>query len=746
MLLISAWLLPAWLPAQNANLAKDKMAVQDTAMAKQWVLKAEYYRFYKPDSALYFINQVLQLPPAAALNKYYAAAYNSMGYATYMKAQYNNAIDAFRNYYNYSRRDNSVINMAYALNNEGNVYIELGDYSTALKKYKEALKLRQDIRDQHGIAMSYNNIGFIYKDIGDYEKAIDNFYAALRVFEKEKDELAVATTYNYLGAVYFRQKNFREAISIQKNALQMQEARNDLNGQGISLQSIANAHSELNEYEPALAYYSRAIKIYERSGDLRQLGLLYASMGQLYNKQKKYAAALEALEKSLDIHSKINNKRSLASTQLNTAVTLINLEKPVAAKQLIDSAAKTILLTGNKTDKKNLYEAETLYYESINELKNALLAYRNYNNEKDSLLNSENIKAMTDVKIKYETEKKDLEINILSKQDSIKSLQLKVQESAISQQLLTITQQQLALTESDLEIEAKEKRILQGQIDSSKKAQEIEMLNRQAKIQNLELLNQKLQVRNRNYILLVVSILSLSVLLIGYSYYRRYRLKKEKELQAAIFQQQDLATKAVMEAEETERQRIAKDLHDGVGQMMSAAKMNLSAIETELGFTDPQQRLKFEKIIGLVDESCKEVRAVSHNMMPNALLKNGLANAIKEFIDKIDSNVIKVSLHSEGLKERLEANTEIVLYRVIQECVNNVIKHSGATQLDISLIKDSDGISATIEDNGRGFDTSDKSKFGGMGLKNIQTRVEYLKGSVEFDSTPGHGTVVSIHI
>src|SRR5882724_12443991 len=108
-------------------------------------------------------------------------------------------------------------------------------------------------------------------------------------------------------------------------------------------------------------------------------------------------------------------------------------------------------------------------------------------------------------------------------------------------------------------------------------------------------------------------------------------------------------------------------------------------------------------------------------MMPNALLKNNLADAIRDFVDKLDDKTIKVHLFSEGLDARLDANVEIVLYRVIQECVNNVIKHSNATTLDISLIRDKDGISATVEDNGKGFDTSDKDKFEGMGLKNIST-------------------------
>ena len=107
---------------------------------------------------------------------------------------------------------------------------------------------------------------------------------------------------------------------------------------------------------------------------------------------------------------------------------------------------------------------------------------------------------------------------------------------------------------------------------------------------------------------------------------------------------------------------------------------------------------------------------------------------------------MKVHLFTRGLGERLDSNMETVLYRVIQECVNNVIKHSGAGNLDISLIKDADGISATIEDNGRGFDTSDHQNFEGIGLKNINSRIAFLKGTVDFDSSPGKGTLVAIHV
>jgi signal transduction histidine kinase len=180
--------------------------------------------------------------------------------------------------------------------------------------------------------------------------------------------------------------------------------------------------------------------------------------------------------------------------------------------------------------------------------------------------------------------------------------------------------------------------------------------------------------------------------------------------------------------------------------MMSAAKMNLSAFESEMELPTGEQKQTLEKIIQLVDESCKEIRNVSHVMMPNALLKNNLATAIREFVDKLNNKKLQVHVYTEGLDERMSSDIETVLYRVVQECVTNALRHAGATTLDITLARDKDGITGTIEDNGKGFETEGKEKFDGIGLKNITTRIEYLKGTVDFDSAPGRGTVVAFHV
>lgn len=256
---------------------------------------------------------------------------------------------------------------------------------------------------------------------------------------------------------------------------------------------------------------------------------------------------------------------------------------------------------------------------------------------------------------------------------------------------------------------------------------------------------QKAQIEKQQLIIAAIAICSILSIALLFVSHKRKKHTLESKMHAAILEQQNIAAKEILAAEEKERKRIASDLHDGVGQMMSAVKMNLSSIASKLFLNNEQDVALLEKTLALVDESCKEVRTVSHNMMPNALLKSGLSSAVKSFLDKIDHKKIKVNLHTEGLENRLPDTIEIILYRIIQETVNNVIKHAQANQLDISLIKDKDGISCTIEDNGIGFNHSTNSSEG-IGIKNIKARVAYLQGTVEWDSSINKGTLVAVHI
>ncbi|MFB2119119.1 sensor histidine kinase [Parapedobacter sp. 2B3] len=223
------------------------------------------------------------------------------------------------------------------------------------------------------------------------------------------------------------------------------------------------------------------------------------------------------------------------------------------------------------------------------------------------------------------------------------------------------------------------------------------------------------------------------------------KLQTEARLQKRLSEQQQQAARDVLQAEERERRRIATDLHDGVGQLMSAALLSLHEVANDTSVSTSFRPL-LERATALVSEGYDEMRSISHQMMPNALLKAGLASSIKEFLEKIEGKQLKIQLDVVGLAERLDEQTETVLYRVIQETVTNVIKHAQATKLSIQLVRDNDGIDATIEDNGIGFETAQIAGGEGIGLKSIFSRIALLNGTVEMDTAPGRGTLVAIHI
>lgn len=279
---------------------------------------------------------------------------------------------------------------------------------------------------------------------------------------------------------------------------------------------------------------------------------------------------------------------------------------------------------------------------------------------------------------------------------------------------------------------------LDRKYQTEKHQQQIKILGQNATINSLK-------IKQRNILLLISGIVIVTGAIITYFIFNRRKLKAKAELQTEIIKQQDIASRAVLDAEERERRRIAGDLHDGVGQMLSAALMNLNGLFSKLSLSN-ETNLQAEKALALVNESYDEMRSISHQMMPNALIKSGLASAVKEFIGKLDKDKLKVTLETVGLNERLDEQTETVIYRVIQETVNNVVKHANANKLDIQIIKDEDGISVTIEDNGKGFSKDKVDLKSGIGLSNIYSRVEFLKGTVDIDSTEGRGTLVAIHI
>jgi signal transduction histidine kinase len=274
-------------------------------------------------------------------------------------------------------------------------------------------------------------------------------------------------------------------------------------------------------------------------------------------------------------------------------------------------------------------------------------------------------------------------------------------------------------------------------LESIKQQQEVASLASEKKLKELEL-------SKKNNTLIALGLLIPLLVLAAYFLYRHKKQKQENLLQQELHKQQQLAVVSILDAEEKERKRIAAELHDGVGQTMTAAWLNMQSALND-NSNEENKKQVFENALKLLDESCKEIRVVSHNMMPNVLLQKGLVNAVKDFLSQINKQGLNINIESDGLNKTIPAHVEAVLYRVIQESVNNVIKHANATQLFITLYNETDGIDVMIEDNGKGFDRKN-IKSNGIGLQNIESRIKYLKGQIEWDTNEGNGTVISIHI
>ena len=275
---------------------------------------------------------------------------------------------------------------------------------------------------------------------------------------------------------------------------------------------------------------------------------------------------------------------------------------------------------------------------------------------------------------------------------------------------------------------------LEQKYQTAKKEEQIATLEASSRIKDLEL------SQSRATIVIVIASFGLTGALLFLLYKRsRYKqhiahIRETEELQRQRFT-------AVLEAEENERSRVAKDLHDGIGQLLSVAKLTLSAVEDE---KEENMRM-IRNSMSVLDQATKEVRAISHNMMPAALTDIGLSVALEDLFSKVnEAKLLQMKLEAIDLEERLPLSVEIAVYRVIQEVINNMIKHSKADRISVRIRRQGSAVSLAISDNGIGFEKEVIAKSKGLGWKNILSRISMLNGEIEVDSQPGAGTSVSI--
>ncbi len=219
-------------------------------------------------------------------------------------------------------------------------------------------------------------------------------------------------------------------------------------------------------------------------------------------------------------------------------------------------------------------------------------------------------------------------------------------------------------------------------------------------------------------------------------------LRREKEL--------ELLSGARVQAQEDERRRISREIHDGLGQLLTAIKFNLEMLEDNIPHEDETSK-RLVDVKQLLDNVMKEAREISYNLMPSVLDDFGLAPGLLSLCDQFSKGTgIKVSFHEHGLKDRLNADLEIGLYRIVQEALNNIAKHAEAKEVEVQIVRHADVLRLTVEDDGKGMlvlpTVRSTVGAGGTGLVSMRERATSLNGLFVIDSTPGKGTMISVEI
>ncbi len=270
---------------------------------------------------------------------------------------------------------------------------------------------------------------------------------------------------------------------------------------------------------------------------------------------------------------------------------------------------------------------------------------------------------------------------------------------------------------------------------SAEKQNQIALLQKQKVQAELELRNKRLY----NWLLGAGCLLLMIAALASIIFFRKNKKISRQQLQEARQQHTLNLTRAMLEGEERERQRVARDLHDGLGGMLAGVKINLSK-------QSKMENQNLDRAIDQLDQSVTELRRIARNMMPESLLKFGLEAALHDLCESFSSSATSIEFQAYAVKTDMPAATQANIYRIVQEILSNAIRHARASEIIVQCSQNDYMFLITAEDNGVGFDTAKLDTSPGIGFANIKSRVAYLNGRMDVHSVINEGTTINIEL
>jgi two-component system, NarL family, sensor kinase len=650
---------------------------------------------------LFFIALLVGASAAAGQNK---KIQDSLFAIAYKQPPDTNSIRAYqaiqRNFFNTGLYDSALlyahkaVSIAQEINHPkelANAWYSVGLASTNLHRYdtaKRYIALAQtsaiELSDLFLLANCYNTLSMMSRYEADYDASLTYALKSAAIAEHSTDsgiiKLLPKIYYN-ISAVLTGEYQFEKAIGYLKNALRFKNYPDEQRYRILLHLSVVENYINLKKLDPAKPHLDTAVALAANFDNIVLKILTASSEGFYYDQTKKYDEALSAYHLSYQYASQNNSTYLKAEAASNLADVYYKQKRYIEAAQFASEANKLAFTVNHLKMIAGTFSILKEIAHINGNYKDALQYAELYKLYSDSSTNEATQKVTLSLETRYQTEKKEKEIADLTISNTLKEL----------------------------------------------------------------------EVVKRNRLLIIGGLLaSLLMIALGLLYrnsqQKRIIAEKDKMFQQEQIkflerQQQVVSLQSMVNGQETERTRIAKDLHDGLGGLFSTVKMHFSTLHHEQKQlqTDPL----FSKSYELIKTASEEVRRIAHNMMPEVLLKIGVIQATRELCNSISAGkLLKVSLQAYGMEKRLNASTEIMLYRIIQELLNNIIKHADATEAIVQFNRAGNCLSVTVEDNGRGFSMNEGDEKITAGLSSVKSRVQYLNGQLSIDSQTEIGTTV----
>lgn len=592
---------------------------------------------------------------------------------------------------------------------------------SALNIAYKTLSMAKKIDYENGIYNAHNHIGIIYDIKSNFDSSTHHYSEAINISKKTKDSTNLASALSNMGLTYWHIGKYHLALEYFYDALAIFETHSPESSGMISVyNNIGMIYTELNDFENALLIFRKAIKINKKVNDTLTKAAILSNMGEVFKKQGKPAKAYDYFQQSLALKRTKADNYGLSLTYIELTGLLIEQDSLNAAKEALKKCFKYCDRSGNKSQVAEAYLLTVDLHHKKGEIERPLRYSRmalNLSREINSL------------KTEYRSYKKMADL-YAEKKDYKRAFEAFSQYSKLKDSL--VNRHQLSYI-YDLR--------LSHEID--KKTHEIALLDELRKNQSLVIEKQKLKLQNRTFLLIIIIGLIIILSLGFYLWQLKTKYKNKQKLDAALINKKEELADRTLQAEINERKRISRDIHDSLGQYLGLCKLQVSQLQENSRDGIDNQEEPVKKTIRMIDQSITELRNIIHNLSPAVLHEKGLTEAVKELTERIEqSHNLNVNLEIMGLTEGLDYIAENTLYRVIQEILNNILKHSGADMVDIQMIKNDEDLTIMIEDNGIGFDMKTVNR--SNGLNNIQTRVENIHGKFYIDSKINRGTIITV--